>query len=99
MNTYYVYIVANNRNTTFYIGVTNNIQRRMYEHKNKLIKGFTEKYNIVKLIYYEEYQYINDALAREKQLKEWKRNWKLELIKKLNPSLDDLTSGFRLSSE
>ncbi len=86
---YYVYIITNKYNTVFYTGVTNDLRRRIYEHKNKLIKGFTHKYNISKLIYYETYQNINEAIAREKQLKDFRREKKLFLIRKQNPDLKE----------
>ncbi len=88
--TYYVYILSNFKNTSLYIGVTNNIEKRVREHKNDLINGFTKKYNITKLVYYEEYRYINDAIKREKQLKNWHREWKVELIESMNPKFPDL---------
>ena len=87
---YYVYILTNFSNTTLYIGVTNNLERRIYEHKNKLIDGFSSKYNLNKLVYFEEYELIEDAIKREKQLKKWKRKWKEELIEKKNPFWKDL---------
>ncbi|MBI4991321.1 GIY-YIG nuclease family protein [Candidatus Gottesmanbacteria bacterium] len=86
---YYVYI-ATNRSHTLYIGITNNPVRRMWEHKNKLIDGFTRKYNIDKLIYIEEYQDINQALAREKQIKSWSRRKKINLIKIANPKFEEI---------
>jgi putative endonuclease len=73
-----------------YIGVTNNILRRAQEHKEEKIKGFTEKYKVNKLVYFEHHEDINTAIAREKQLKDWKRMWKIELIEKNNPSWNDL---------
>jgi len=88
--TYYVYIIINKLNSVFYIGVTNNLIRRIYEHKNKLQKGFTKKYNINKLVYYEEFVDPVSAIEREKQLKNWHRNWKINLIKKKNPEFKDL---------
>ncbi|MEK7617088.1 MAG: GIY-YIG nuclease family protein [Patescibacteria group bacterium] len=91
MNSYYVYILTNKNNTTLYIGVTNNLERRIYEHKNELIDGFTKKYKLKKLIYFEECSQVNDALVREKQLKNWHREWKLNLIKNTNPTLRDLS--------
>lgn len=87
---YYVYILTNKIKTVLYIGVTNNLKRRIYEHKNKLISGFTEKYNVDRLIYYEHFDNINDAIKREKQLKKWNRKWKEELITKENPDWNDL---------
>jgi putative endonuclease len=87
---YYVYILTNSRNTVLYIGVTNDLIRRIYEHKNKLIKSFTSKYNIEKLIYYEVYDNAIFAINREKQLKNWHREWKWNLIKENNLELKDL---------
>ena len=89
-NQYYVYILASKRNGTLYIGVTSNLIKRIYEHKNNLIDGFTKKYNIHNLVYYEIIEDVNSAIAREKQLKIWKRNWKIELIEKNNPGWKDL---------
>lgn len=91
MNTYYVYIMANYSNSVLYIGVTDNLQRRVYEHKNKLIEGFTEKYNVNKLVYFEETSDIKAAIQREKNLKKWNRSWKEELIRKTNPEFRDLS--------
>lgn len=79
---YYVYILTNYNETTFYIGVTNDIKRRMYEHKNKLLDGFSNNYNLNKLVYVETTESIEDAIKREKQLKRWHRDWKINLIKK-----------------
>jgi len=93
---YYVYILTNKRNGTLYIGVTNNLQRRLYEHKHKLIQGFTSKYDLNCLVYFEETQSVKDALYREKQLKEWKRQWKIDLIEKVNPVWNDLSKGWGL---
>ena len=87
---YFTYILANKRNGTLYIGVTNNLLKRVYQHKQKEIKGFTAQYNIDKLVYYEECGDVNAAIAREKQFKKWNRKWKLELIEKFNPGWDDL---------
>ena len=87
---YYVYILASKRNGTLYIGVTNNLVKRIYEHKNNLAKGFTEKYKIHDLVYYEQHQEINQAILREKQMKKWKRQWKLAAIEKINPQWSDL---------
>ena len=90
MNQYYVYIMTNN-SKTLYTGVTNNLNRRVYEHKNKLIKGFTAKYNITKLVYFEIFNDINQAIAREKQIKGWLRKKKVYLIESVNPEWDDLS--------
>jgi len=88
--TYAVYILTNQNETTFYIGVTNNLKRRIWEHKNKVVKGFTNKYNLEKLVYYELSISIESAIKREKQLKNWHRQWKINLIKNFNPELKDL---------
>lgn len=87
---YYVYILASQRNGTLYIGVTDNLVRRAWEHKNDLVKGFTEKYNVHLLVYYEQHQDIEQAILREKQLKKWKRKWKLDLIEEQNSNWKDL---------
>ena len=88
--TYYVYIMASKRNGTLYIGVTNDLIRRVYEHKNNLIEGFTNKYRVHKLVYWEQSENIESALQREKQLKIWKRQWKLALIEEHNANWQDL---------
>ena len=90
MKKYYVYILASRRNGPLYIGVTNDLGRRVFEHKSDIIKGFTKKYQVHTLIYYEEFEDINLAIEREKQLKKWKRKWKLDLIEKVNPKWTDL---------
>ncbi len=90
MKTFYVYIVCSAKNGTLYIGVTSNLERRINEHRNKKIPGFTAKYSIARLVYYEEFQSILVAIKREKQLKWWERAWKLELIEKVNPAWKDL---------
>lgn len=90
MKQMYVYIMTNRYNTVFYIGVTNNILRRVYEHKNKLVKGFTEKYNVEKLVYFEVFEDTLSALSREKSLKNLLRRKKIDLIKKDNPFFRDL---------
>ncbi|XOU94623.1 MAG: GIY-YIG nuclease family protein [Candidatus Kerfeldbacteria bacterium] len=87
---YYVYIMTNWSNKILYIGVTSNLQWRVFEHKNKLQKGFTFKYNLNKLVYYEEHQYIEDAIMREKQLKGWLRIKKIRLIDSINSDWTDL---------
>ena len=93
MKNYYIYILASKRNGTLYIGVTNDLIKRVYEHKNKLVEGFTKKYNIDMLVYYEVSENIESAIIREKQLKKWNRNWKLELIENFNPEWKDLYLG------
>lgn len=87
---YYVYILSNKKHGTFYFGLTNNLERRMFEHKHKLIDGFTKKYGLDKLMYFETFQYINDAIKREKNMKKWKRQWKIELIEEDNKFWKDL---------
>ncbi len=91
---YYVYILASKRNGTLYTGVTNNLERRVYEHKNNIIKGFTKKYNVHNLVYFEETNNINDALEFEKRLKKWNRAWKIKLIEKDNPEWKDLAESW-----
>ena len=86
----YIYIMANRPNGTLYIGVTSDLIRRNLEHKNGLSDGFTKKYSINLLVYYEVFDDIYNALTREKQLKKWKREWKIALIEKQNPQWDDL---------
>jgi putative endonuclease len=88
--TYFVYILLSINNIILYIGVTNNLNRRVYEHKSCLISGFTKQYNVKKLVYYEIFRDINAAISREKQLKRWHRDWKFNLIKSKNPELLDL---------
>lgn len=90
MRQYYVYIMTNN-SKTLYTGITNNLQRRVYQHKNKLVKGFTAKYNIKKLVYYEETYDIKSAIAREKQIKGWLREKKIKLIEQINSEWIDLS--------
>ena len=94
MKTYYVYIITNKYNKVFYIGVTDNLIRRIFEHKNKLVEGFSQKYNLNKLIFYEETNDINEALKREKQLKNWHRAWKINLIREKNPDFKELSLGW-----
>ncbi|MDE3037198.1 MAG: GIY-YIG nuclease family protein [Pseudomonadota bacterium] len=90
MKMYYVYILANIRNGTLYIGVTNDLIRRVCEHKNDLADGFTKKYGVHMLVWYEATENIEAAITREKQIKKWNRKWKLELIEKMNPDWKDL---------
>jgi len=86
----YIYIMTNKSNTTLYIGVTSNLVKRVYEHKNTLVDGFTKRYNLKKLVYYEVYDDIGEAIKREKQLKSWKRDWKDKLINDVNLDWIDL---------
>ena len=87
---YYVYMITNFNNNVLYIGVTNNLKRRIYEHKNGDINGFTKKYNVYKLVCFEHFANIEYAIRREKQLKKWKRLWKNELVESKNPKWTDL---------
>ncbi len=89
--TYAVYIMTNYSQTSFYIGVTGNLQKRVWEHKNKFVEGFTKRYNIDRLVYYELTDSVEAALNREKQLKRWHRDWKINLIKEMNPQFKDLS--------
>jgi putative endonuclease len=90
MKQFYVYIITN-KSKTLYVGVTNNLQRRAYEHKNKMIKGFTSKYNITKVVYFEVFNDIESAIKREKQIKGWLRKKKIDLIESMNPEWKDLS--------
>ena len=90
-----VYIMANYSETSLYIGVTSNLQKRVWEHKNKVVKGFTEKYNVDKLVYYELTDSIEAAINKEKQLKRWHRQWKINLIKEMNPDFKDLSLDWK----
>lgn len=87
---YYVYILASKRNGTLYTGVTSDLVKRVYEHKAKQYKGFTSKYNVTQLVYYEIHSEILEGILREKRIKRWARTWKLELIEKFNPHWQDL---------
>jgi len=87
---YYVYIMASGKNGTLYIGVTNDLIRRVYEHKNNTIKGFTQRYKVHHLVHFENTNEISEAIKREKQLKWWNRKWKLRLIEETNPDWRDL---------
>ena len=89
---YYTYILASKRNGTLYIGVTNDLVRRVYEHKNDFVEGFTEKYRVHDLVYFELHDEIEFAIKREKQIKKWNRDWKLALIEKANGAWRDLYS-------
>jgi len=86
----YVYILASRINGTLYIGVTSDLVKRVYQHKEKTFEGFTSKYNVNRLVYFEIYEDITEAIAREKRLKHWRRSWKLELIERVNPQWADL---------
>ena len=90
MKTYYVYIVTNKLRTVFYTGITSNLEQRLYQHQNKLIGGFTKKYNVNTLIYYDTFFNPTDAIEAEKKIKGWTRAKKLQLVKSVNPGLKDL---------
>ena len=90
-NTFYVYILTNQYNNVMYVGVTNNLRRRVYEHKNELVDGFTKKYHVHKLVYFESTNDPVAAIAREKQIKTWKRERKNELIETQNPNWKEIT--------
>lgn len=95
MNQYYVYFTTNKNNNVIYVGVTGNLLQRIYQHKNKIFAGFTKKYNVDKLVYYEIYNNIEDAIRREKQLKNWHREWKMRLIEEHNPEFNDLYDNIK----
>ena len=90
---FYVYILAKERNSTFYVGVTSGLIKRGWEHKNEVADGFTKKYAIKKLVYYETFDNAENAILREKQLKKWNRPWKMRVIKEMNPDWKDLYQG------
>jgi len=90
MKLYYVYILASQRNGTLYIGITNDLKRRVFEHKEGLIDGFTKEYKVNQLVYFEQTPDVRSAIEREKRLKEWKRQWKIELVEKENLTWIDL---------
>ncbi len=87
---FYVYILASKRNGTVYAGVTSDLVKRVWEHKNKLVEGFAEKYGVDKLVFYEVHTDVENAIRREKQIKKWNRSWKLRLIEERNPEWKDL---------
>jgi len=87
---YFVYIMTNRKDGTLYIGMTNDLARRCYEHREKLVAGFTQKYNLHRLVYYETYSTALEAIQREKNMKEWNRAWKIDLIENINPDWCDL---------
>ncbi len=103
MKNFYVYIICNKRNGSLYTGITSELIKRIYEHKNKLVDGFTMKYDIQRLVWYEIHNTAESAIAREKRMKKWERKWKLEIIEKDNPGWNDLyddiceNSGFPIN--
>ena len=90
MHRYFVYILCSKRNGTLYIGVTSDLVRRIWEHRNDLVEGFTKRYGVHRLVWYELHKSMESAIQREKRLKEWRRTWKLELIERTNPDWEDL---------
>ena len=92
MANFYVYILANKPNGVLYIGLTNELERRLGEHKDKVLKGFTSKYKVDKRVYYEEFDTCEEAFSRERRLKKWNRDWKIELIEKENANWEDLSA-------
>jgi len=92
---YYVYIITNRKNGTLYIGMTGNLKQRLYQHKNQSSKSFSSRYRLNKLVYYEKFEYPSLAIKREKQLKKWNRNWKINLINDFNSDWEDLTKRFK----
>ena len=90
---YFVYILASKRKGTLYSGVTNNLARRVWQHKEGVIEGFTQRYHVQRLVYCEPFQYVRDAIDREKRLKKWNREWKIRLIESVNPEWNDLSES------
>lgn len=91
---YYVYILANKKYGTLYVGVTNNLMQRVYQHKTHAVKGFTDKYNLDMLVYFEESASVESVIIREKQIKNWRRQWKINQINGMNPKWSDLSLEF-----
>ena len=94
-NQYHVYIITNRKNGTLYIGITGNLKQRLYQHRNRNLKSFSNRYRLNKLVYYEKIEYPSLAIKREKQLKKWNRLWKINLINDFNPDWEDLTVRFK----
>jgi putative endonuclease len=92
---FYVYILTSKRNGTLYTGVTSNLVKRVWEHKQNVVEGFTKKYNVKTLVYYEVHENAESAITREKRIKKWRRSWKLRLIENKNPHWKDLYEGIR----
>ncbi|MGR5157307.1 GIY-YIG nuclease family protein [Vibrio owensii] len=89
-----VYILTSKNNSVLYIGVTSQLAQRIWQHKNGVVEGFTKKYHVHKLVYFEQFEDMATAINREKQLKQWKREWKLDLVRKTNPDFLDLSNEF-----
>ena len=96
---YYLYMMSNRKHGTIYTGITNDLQRRVLEHKKGVNEGFTKRYNLGKLVYYEEHKYINNVRERERQIKAWKRQWKIRLIEEDNPEWEDLAGKWYFQDE
>lgn len=96
-NSYFVYLLTNWNNRVMYVGVTRDLERRLFEHKNKLIPGFSERYNLSKLVYFEETQDVHSAIAREKEIKKWRRDKKNQLVNRINPEWQDLSEKNKIS--
>jgi len=94
LRSYYVYILASKKNGTLYVGITNDLERRVFEHRYEIVPGFTKRYGVKTLVYFEETNDVINAIEREKQLKWWKRRWKIELIESQNPGWKDLSDGW-----
>jgi putative endonuclease len=94
MNQYYTNILSNCKNGTLYVGYTNNLQRRIFEHKNKIFEGFTKDHHINKLVYFETFLSMEEAKLYEQRIKKWHRKWKIELIERDNPEWNDLSKNF-----
>jgi putative endonuclease len=90
---YYVYLLASKKHGTLYLGVTNNLVRRVYEHRTKAVRGFTTRYGVERLVWFEVHDTAEVAILREKELKKWRRDWKIRLIEENNPAWDDLYAG------
>ncbi len=90
---YYVYLLASKKHGTLYLGVTNDIVRRVHEHRSEVVEGFTKRYGVDKLVWFETYDDVTNAISREKELKKWRRDWKINLIEESNPEWIDLYSG------
>jgi putative endonuclease len=90
---YYVYLLASKKHGTLYLGVTNNLVRRVYEHRTKAVPGFTARYGVERLVWFEVHDTVEAAITREKELKKWRRDWKIRLIEENNPAWDDLYAG------
>lgn len=99
MKEYFVYMLTNKYHNVLYTGVTNNIRRRVHEHKRKLVSGFTKKYNCTNLVWFEKFTDVNLAIVREKQIKVWQRSWKNNLVEKDNPTRQDLAEDWFIKSK